>query len=199
MLALLVGLGVAVRVWAYAGNASFWLDEILLARNIVGLRLKELLTRPLRLDQVAPRGFLLVEKLAVLGLGGSQLALRLFPFLCAVAGVFLFRRLAERALEGLAVPFALALFATGVPFIKQAAEVKQYALDATGAILLTLLAFDLVARAAPPGGSSRPASPGSRSAGSRRPRCWSWAGSASPSGPAGASGGAGERVGCCWW
>ncbi len=145
-LALLVGLGVALRLWAYAGNASFWLDEILLARNIVGLPLGELVTRPLRLDQVAPRGFLLVEKLAALGLGGSELALRLFPFLCAVAGVFLFRRLAERALEGVAVPFALALFALGIPLIKQAAEVKQYALDVTGAILLTLLALDLVAR-----------------------------------------------------
>jgi len=143
LLTALVLLGVALRLWAYASNSSLWLDEILLSRNILELPLGELLLRPLRLDQVAPPGFLLVEKLAVLALGGSELALRLFPFLCSVAGVFLFRRLAERTLDGVAVPFAVALFAIGLPFIKYAAEVKQYGVDATAAIVLMLLAVDL--------------------------------------------------------
>jgi len=136
-------LGVALRLWAYAANTSFWLDEILLSRNILELPLRTLLTQPLQLDQVAPRGFLLVEKVTVLGLGDYELALRLFPFLCGIAGVFLFRRLAERTLDGLAVPFAVALFAIGIPFIKFGAEVKQYEIDATAAILLMLLALEL--------------------------------------------------------
>jgi hypothetical protein len=114
----LVILGVALPVWAYAGNPSLFLDEILLSRNILGLTMTELATQPLRLDQVAPRGFLVVEKAAVLAFGRSELALRLFPFLCGVAAVFLFRRLATRTLEGTAAPIALALFAIGVPFIK---------------------------------------------------------------------------------
>lgn len=139
----LVLLGVALRLWAYVANTSLWLDEILLSRNILELPLRTLLTQPLQLDQVAPRGFLLVEKLAVLAFGNSEAALRLFPFLCGVAGVFLFRRLAERVLDGLAVPFATALFAIGIPFIKYGAEVKQYEVDATAAILLMLLACDL--------------------------------------------------------
>ena len=66
----------------------------------------------------------------------------------SVAGLFLFRRLAERTLDGLAVPFAIALFAIGLPFIKYSVEVKQYGIDATVAILLTLLAFDVRDRAA---------------------------------------------------
>jgi len=139
----LVVLGVALRVWAYAAPTSFWLDEILLARSIVELPAQRLLTQPLQLDQVAPRGFLLVEKIAVIGLGHSELALRLFPFLCGVAGVFLFRRLAERLLDGLGASLALALFAVGIPFIWHGAEVKQYELDATITILLMLLALDL--------------------------------------------------------
>ena len=144
----LVLLGVALRLWAYAANPSFWLDEILLSRNILELPLGTLLTQPLQLDQVAPRGFLLAEKVAVLLLGETEFALRLFPFLCGIAGVFLFRRLAERALDGLAAPFAVALFAIGIPFIKYGAEVKQYEIDATVAILLVLLALDLYQREA---------------------------------------------------
>jgi len=140
---VLVLLGVALRVWAYVGNPSLWLDEILLSRNILGLTSRELATQPLQLDQVAPRGFLVVEKAAVEAFGRNELALRLFPVLCAVAAVFLFRRLAQRSLDGLAAPFALALFAIGVPFINYGAQVKQYSVDVTATILLLVLALEL--------------------------------------------------------
>jgi hypothetical protein len=142
-LTALVLVGVLVRIWAYAANTALWLDEILLARNILGLSVAELLTQPLRLDQVAPRGFLLVEKLAVLAFGERELALRLFPFVCGIAALFLFRRLAERALGGLAVPFAVALFALGIPFIAYAVQVKQYMVDGAATILLLYVALGL--------------------------------------------------------
>lgn len=149
MLTALVLIGAALRLAAYVANVPLWLDEILLGRNILELPLSTLLTQPLRLDQVAPRGVLLVEKIAVLVFGNNELALRLFPLLCGLAGLILFRRLAERTLEGLAVPFAMALFAIGIPFIKYGAEVKQYEVDATTAILLLLLTLDLLEREAP--------------------------------------------------
>ena len=148
LMTFLVLLGVSLRLWAYMSNTSLWLDEILLARNIFDLPLDRLLTQPLLLDQVAPRGFLLVERLAFMIFGQNELALRLFPFVCAVAGVMLFRRLAERMLTGAAPAFSLLLFAIGIPFIKSAAEVKQYELDITAAIGLTLLALDLGEREA---------------------------------------------------
>lgn len=143
LMTFLVLLGVSLRLWAYASNTSLWLDEILLTRNIFDLPLGQLLTQPLLLDQVAPRGFLLVERLAVTTLGQNEFALRLFPFVCGVAGVMLFRRLAERVLTGAAPAFSLLLFAISIPFIKAGAEVKQYELDITAAIGLTLLALDL--------------------------------------------------------
>jgi len=139
----LIVCAIGLRVWAYFSNVSLWLDELLISRNILGLPLSHLLTKPLLLDQVAPRGFLLVEKLAVDTLGRNELALRFFPFLCSVASVFLFHRLANRALGGWAAVFALALFAIGVPFIQYGVEVKQYIFDATAAMLLLYLALTL--------------------------------------------------------
>jgi hypothetical protein len=58
-MALLILLGTALRLWAYASNTSLWLDEILLTRSILDLPIADLLMRPLLLDQVAPRGFCL--------------------------------------------------------------------------------------------------------------------------------------------
>ena len=138
--AAFVAVGVGLRLWNYAAGSSLWLDEILLSRNILARSAWQLLTEPLQLDQVAPPGFLLVEKIAVSALGPSEMALRLFPFLCGIAAVFLFRVVAEELLQGIAVPIAMALFATSVPLIRFAAEVKQYECDAAAAVALLLLA-----------------------------------------------------------
>jgi hypothetical protein len=135
--------GVALRLWAYASNTSLYLDEILLARNILDLPMRHLLTQPLFFDQVAPRGFLLAEKTAVVTLGTSELALRLFPFVCAVIAMILFWRLAQRTLTGWAPLLATFLFAIGVPFIRFGADVKQYETDVLAAIGLSLLALDM--------------------------------------------------------
>ena len=70
LIGILLLVGVALRCLAYFGGTSLWLDEVLLARNILELPLGALLTEPLQLDQVAPRGFLLVEKISVLAFGG---------------------------------------------------------------------------------------------------------------------------------
>ena len=139
----IVAAGIALRVWQYASNQSFWLDETALARNILGLPLSDLLSRPLYFDQVSPRGFLLVEKLVALMLGSSELALRLVPFLCSIAGVLLFWRLAERVLSAWAVPFAVFVYAIGIPLVKYAAELKQYGIDAAVTSGLLLLTIDL--------------------------------------------------------
>src|SRR5687767_15052923 len=79
-----VAIGCVLRLWQYLTDTSLWLDEIALARGILDLDLRSLLLQPLPYDQVAPKGFLLVQKLAVLALGRSDYILRLFPFLSSV-------------------------------------------------------------------------------------------------------------------
>jgi hypothetical protein len=117
-LTALVLIGVILRLWAYLANTALYLDEILLSYSILNLPIVDLLTRPLPIDQVAPLGFLLVERCSVTIFGHNEFALRLFPFVCAIISLILFRRLAERALTGAGPAVALFVFAIGFPFIR---------------------------------------------------------------------------------
>src|ERR1700682_3148553 len=72
LLIAFVALGAGLRLWQYFANTAMWLDEVAVARNILDRSLWDLLTLPLAYDQTAPKGFLLVEKIAVSFFGGSD-------------------------------------------------------------------------------------------------------------------------------
>jgi hypothetical protein len=72
LLLTIVIIGGGVRLWQYIANPSLFLDEVAVARSILDRSLWDLLTSPLANDQVAPKGFLLAEKLAVSGFGPSD-------------------------------------------------------------------------------------------------------------------------------
>jgi hypothetical protein len=76
-------------------------------------------------------------------LGESDLAFRFLLLPVGLATLVLFVPLARRLLDGCAVPFAVALFAIGAPFIRYSAEVKQYGIDMFAAVLMTLLTLRL--------------------------------------------------------
>jgi hypothetical protein len=138
--ALLALAGVVLRLWHYLSNNSLWKDEAALARNIVERSALELLG-PLNHVQVAPPGFLLIEK-GIVGLAGSsELALRLFPCLCAIAAIAVFWRVASWTLTGWAVPYALGLFALASPLIDFSAQVKQYSSDALTSVVVVWAAL----------------------------------------------------------
>lgn len=138
--------GAALRLWQYAANTSLWTDEIALAKGVLALDLRDLLTKPLPYNQVAPKGFLLVQKLVVGALGPSDYALRLFPLACSLISLGVFGRFAVRALEGVAPLAAVTLFATAAPLINSGALVKQYSTDVCVAVLLWQLAYALASQ-----------------------------------------------------
>lgn len=131
-------LGAGARVAGYARNPSLWLDEAMLALNVVSRTPAQLL-QPLDLNQGAPAGYLMLAKLAVVGLGGGELALRLPSLAAGLAGLVVFVRLAYRAVPAPAARVAVVLFALSPYLTGYAAEFKQYGLDAAVAVGLTWL------------------------------------------------------------
>jgi hypothetical protein len=142
VLAVLATLGAALRLWQYGANASLWADEGNMALNLVRRPLSGLVA-PLDYHQVAPVGWLALEKGAIGLLGDSEPVLRLFPLLCSLASLPLFLRVARRTLTGRAVPLAVLLFALGIPLIFYAAQLKPYASDVLAAVVILLLALEL--------------------------------------------------------
>jgi hypothetical protein len=136
----LVVLGVTLRVRQYLFDRSLWLDECLLALNIIR-RSPSALLQPLDSHQLAPVGFLLLERLSVSLFGSGERALRLLPFLAGIASVFLFSAIARRIVGGLAGAVSLALFAVSGPLVYYASEAKQYSSDVAVALLLLALAL----------------------------------------------------------
>lgn len=137
--AILLGLGAALRLWQYAGNPTLWMDELALGNNLLTRPLGLLLGTPLADGQVAPPGFLIVSRAAVVAFGSSEYALRLFPLLCSLASLPLFARLATRLLRPPAALLAIALFALSPGIAIYAAEGKQYATDVLVTLALTEL------------------------------------------------------------
>ncbi len=137
--AILLGLGAALRLWQYAGNPTLWMDELALGNNLLTRPLGLLLGTPLADGQVAPPGFLIVSRAVVVAFGSSEYALRLFPLLCSLASLPLFARLATRLLRPPAALLAIALFALSPGIAIYAAEGKQYATDVLVTLALTEL------------------------------------------------------------
>ncbi len=133
-----MAIGLGLRGYAYIRNPSLWIDEAMLALNVVHRTTPELL-EPLDLNQGAPVGYLLLSKVTMKMLGTGELALRLPSFVAGVAGVFLFAVLAYRELPLAAARLAVILFALSPFLIGYSAECKQYELDATVAVALLVL------------------------------------------------------------
>ncbi|MBN2291579.1 MAG: glycosyltransferase family 39 protein [Pirellulales bacterium] len=137
----LLFLGLAVRVVRYALCFPIWQDEAYLAMNYLDRGYLGL-TGALDCHQVCPLFFLWAQYTSVKLLGFSVGALRLVPFLCGVAGLFLFRHLAARVLQGTAFLFAVGIFAVAYPLIRYSCEAKPYNCDMFFSLVMLTLALE---------------------------------------------------------
>jgi hypothetical protein len=143
MIGLALGLGVIARLVQYLLNRSLWLDEAQLALNLTHRSYAGLL-QPLDYHQGAPVGFLLLEKVALRSLGGSEYALRFVPLVAGFVSLFLFYKVAKESIRPNAVPIAIGLFAISPSLIYYSSEVKQYSTDV--AIALAIYSIALVGK-----------------------------------------------------
>jgi hypothetical protein len=136
-----VALGVLMRVVRYLSNYPVWGDEACLALSFPRRGYLDLIS-PLEYGQICPILFLWAELTAVKLFGFSEMSLRLFPLICGVGSVFLFRHAASRMLKGPALLMAMAIFAVSIHPIRHSAEAKPYATDLLVALGLLALAIE---------------------------------------------------------
>jgi hypothetical protein len=130
-----VCLGATIRLTRYLLRFPLWEDEAFLAYNYLDRGFAELLT-PLSFHQVAPIGYLWLQRATVELLGFSEWTLRLPAILVGLTSLVLFQRVSARMLNGIAQVLAVALFAVAYPLIRYSAEAKQYGFDTFFAVLL---------------------------------------------------------------
>jgi len=134
LLAMLVmGVGIAMRLWFYLYNRSMYRDEAALALNIVHRSFGGLL-KPLDNDQGAPIGFLMIEKLVITLLGNHEWSLRLVPLSASILSLPLFYWLCRKVLTPGGAVMALVVLAMGAKQYDYSSDAKQYATD----VLLTV-------------------------------------------------------------
>lgn len=144
VIGVIIGLGIILRLVPYLHNRSLWLDETWLAFNLLQKSFAQLLGT-LDFKQMAPVGFLFIEKWMVLTFGDSEYALRAFPLLAGILSLFLFYGVARRILAPRGLVISLVLFGISEPLLRYSSELKQYSSDvaiAVGIYLLGLICIE---------------------------------------------------------
>ncbi len=137
-------LGIIVRTIQFASQGSMWLDELAVAHTVVVRDLVRLITEPLAYRQVAPAGFLALQKIATTLFGAGELGFRVIPWLASIASLFVFWRLAERLLTRPAAWTVFALFAASPALTWFGSQAKQYSTDVLGVLLLIWAGCELL-------------------------------------------------------
>ncbi|MBC8334111.1 MAG: hypothetical protein H8E29_02500 [Anaerolineales bacterium] len=134
-----IALGILFRARHYLAGRSLWLDEAMIALDIIQLSFWELTQQPLPYQQGAPIGFLFFVKTTTLFFGDSEYAFRLYSLLTSCASLFLIAILAKRYLNKAGTIFSVALFASSSTLIYYSAETKQYMGDVAASLFLLVL------------------------------------------------------------
>jgi hypothetical protein len=141
----LLAAGVLWRVVRYLLRFPLWGDEAMICLNFLELDYAGL-THQLRYCQVAPLLFLWGELTSLRLLGGSELAMRLLPFLAGTGALALFWRLARLTLPPPAATLALGFLAVAIWPVSMCTFAKPYSLDLFMALVLLLPAAHLLRR-----------------------------------------------------
>jgi hypothetical protein len=147
--AVIIGLGIALRVITYLWNRAMWLDESSLRGNVADVPILDF-SAPLSHDQLAPLGFLIVERAMATFLADRNQVLRFLPLVTGLAALVLFERLARHVLQRRAAMVALVLFAFSDDMIYYSSEFKPYSLELLFGIAITLITSAALGRCPSP-------------------------------------------------
>jgi hypothetical protein len=131
--------GVALDVYQWAGPPPFWLDEETIALNVRDRSVANL-AGPLWLGQSAPLGWLVLQRLVLLGLGSQELVLRLVPLLFGAATIAAAVWIGARWLRRAGAAALVLLCWAGALLTHYRFEVKHYTADGFWGLMLPALA-----------------------------------------------------------
>ena len=144
---VIIWVGALLRLIVYLINRSMWLDELSLAGNIIGKPIFGF-SQNLANDQLAPFGFLVVQRGLVHLFGDSNFVMRFVPLVAGMLSLYLFSRLVARVLPRRAGLIALVLFAFSDDLIYYSSEMKPYSVDIAVGLLISLTSLDVLGRSA---------------------------------------------------
>lgn len=126
---LIVLTGIFLATFQYFYNRSLWLDEAMLSLNIINKNFFEL-TQPLDRNQVAPIGFLFLEKIMINFFGENEFSLRFLPFLSFILTIPLFYLFTKKITTTKIIAMvSTAFFCLTPSILYYSSEVKQYSID----------------------------------------------------------------------
>ena len=140
LLILLAGFGYYAR--QYLANRSLWLDEAMLANNVVSHSLRFLLTQTLESEQAAPVGFLVSLKILGKLFGYQDFILRLVPIFFGLAVLPVAYLLQKKFKHPITQFLFIGCFAISPILIYYSSEVKQYSVDVFFTIYLLWVGFN---------------------------------------------------------
>jgi hypothetical protein len=128
-------IGLFLRAYFFAMGRSLWLDEAMLALNIVKRSFLDLF-RPLDFNQGAPIGFLLLLKTVSNLFGCSDYTLRIIPFIVGLASIPVMCLVSEQFVGKPYALISLGLFSISPKLIYYSSELKQYGTDVLTALII---------------------------------------------------------------
>ncbi len=134
---LLIAVGIFYRVQIYLFNCPLNADEACTAVDLLARNYAEIITNQFSYSDLPnrPIPLLLIDKLVMDVMSGSEFGLRLYPLLCSLLALILFWKVTAFFLTGVWRTVALGLFSVNEHLIFYAASVKQYSSDVLAAIL----------------------------------------------------------------
>lgn len=124
----LLAIGISLRLMHFMGGRSLWIDEAMLAINIVERSYQDLL-KPLDYHQMAPAGWLLIQRFLHEIWSQVEYSQRFVSLIASIGSVAIFAGMAHRHLDRTGAICAVGLFALSAIQIRYAAEIKPYAVD----------------------------------------------------------------------
>src|SRR5271156_6394182 len=141
LIVLLVLIGIGARFFQFWRNDSLMQDECAISVDIASDDL-EGFTRILGYNQVAPPGFMILQKTIFATLGMDDITTRTIPLIFGLSTIVLTlslaHRLFDKQINPCALIFAIALICLNRPIVEYSATAKQYSLECAITFLLLL-------------------------------------------------------------